>query len=60
MKKRIWQGLIILGTLLFTIGGYQQLAKAESVGYTVNVVLPKNQDDKNATYFALRVKPNQE
>ena len=60
MKKRIWQGLVILGTLLFTIGGYQQLAKAESVGYTVNAVLPKNQDDKNATYFALRVKPNQE
>lgn len=60
MMKKIGQWLVILGTLLLTVGGLQQVAKAESVGYTVNAILPKNQDDKNATYFALRVKPNQQ
>jgi len=58
--KKFWQWVVVLGTLLLAIGGYRQVAHAESVGYTVNAVLPKNQDDSKATYFALRMKPNQE
>ncbi|GEO70228.1 DUF916 and DUF3324 domain-containing protein [Levilactobacillus acidifarinae] len=60
MKKRLLQWLLVLGTMLLTLGGYHQLAHAESVGYTVNAILPKNQDDAAATYFALRMKPNQQ
>lgn len=58
--KRFWQWTVVLGTLLLAICGYQQVAHAENVGYTVNAVLPKNQDDSAATYFALRVKPKQQ
>lgn len=60
MMKKIVKWLVAVGTLLLVSGGYQQEARAESVGYTVNAVLPKNQDDHNASYFALRVKPNQQ
>lgn len=59
MMKRFWQWILVMGVTILTFGGYQQVAHAENVGYTVNAVLPKNQDDKNATYFALRMKPNQ-
>lgn len=58
MKK--WLRLLVtFGALLLAFGWFQQSARAESVGYTVGAVLPKNQDDKKVTYFALRVKPNQ-
>lgn len=58
MKK--WLRLLVaVGTLFLTAGGLSQVAHAESVGYTVSAILPKNQDDKKVTYFALRVKPNQ-
>ena len=57
--KRLWQWLMVLGTILIVGGLGSQLAHADGVGYTVNAVLPKNQDDSSATYFALRVKPGQ-
>jgi len=54
--------LVTLVTLLVAFGWMQQTstAKAESVGYSVSTVTPKNQDDKKVTYFALRVKPSQQ
>lgn len=57
--KRFWQWALILGAVGLTFLGWPQLSHADSVGYTVNAVLPKNQDDSSATYFALRVKPKQ-
>ena len=58
--KRWLKILVTLGTLLMAFGWYQQTAQAESVGYSVSAILPKNQDDKKVTYFALRVKPKQQ
>jgi hypothetical protein len=60
--KRWLKILVTLGTLLMAFGWVQQTetAHAESVGYSVSAVLPKNQDDKKVTYFALRVKPKQQ
>lgn len=60
--KRWLRILVTLGTLLVAFGWMQQTktAKAESVGYSVSTITPKNQDDKKVTYFALRVKPNQQ
>jgi len=57
--KKFWQSLLLVMTIL--VGGLfnQQLAHAVSVGYTVQVVKPQNQDDPLVNYFALRVKPNQ-
>ncbi len=58
--KRWLKILVTLGALLMAFGWYQQTAQAESVGYSVSAILPKNQDDKKVTYFALRVKPKQQ
>ena len=58
--KRYWQWILALGALLTFAGWHTTTAHAEGVGYTVSAKLPKNQDDKNVTYFALRVKPNQQ
>ncbi|MFD1549623.1 DUF916 and DUF3324 domain-containing protein [Levilactobacillus fuyuanensis] len=60
--KRWLRVLVTLGTLLVAFGWMQQTktAKAESVGYSVSTITPKNQDDKKVTYFALRVKPNEQ
>ena len=60
--KRWLRVLVTLGTLLVAFGWMQQTktAKAESVGYSVSTMTPKNQDDKHVTYFALRVKPSQQ
>ncbi|WP_143463430.1 DUF916 and DUF3324 domain-containing protein [Levilactobacillus enshiensis] len=58
--KRYLRLLMMLG-VIFTFGGLaQSTAHAEGVGYSVAASLPKNQDDKSVTYFALRVKPNQQ
>lgn len=57
--RRMGPWLLALLVMGLVFGGDQIGARAESVGYTVNAVLPKNQDDQNASYFALRVKPNQ-
>ena len=60
--KRWLRILVTLGTLLVAFGWLQatKTAHAESVGYSVSTITPKNQDDKQVTYFALRVKPNQQ
>ncbi|WP_024747370.1 DUF916 and DUF3324 domain-containing protein [Levilactobacillus namurensis] len=56
--RKFWQGLLVLGALL--VGGLttEVPAHAAAVGYTVQVVKPKNQDDKTVGYFALRTHPN--
>jgi len=62
LMKRWLRMLVTVGTLLVAFGWMQQTktAKAESVGYSVSTITPKNQDDKKVTYFALRVKPSQQ
>lgn len=56
--KKIWQGMVIL--LGLAVGGqWAMTAHAEQVGYAVHVVKPHNQDDRQAGYFAVRVKPGQ-
>ncbi|MFC6261363.1 DUF916 and DUF3324 domain-containing protein [Levilactobacillus fujinensis] len=57
--KRYLRILMLLGAI-FVFGSWgQAVAHADGVGFSVAAQLPKNQDDKSVTYFALRVKPNQ-
>ena len=59
MKKNIWiVGLLGWVMVLFS-GMWQQSAQAAGEGFTVKAELPENQRDTSASYFDLRVSPNQ-
>lgn len=59
MKKSIWiVGLLGWVMVLFS-GMWQQSAQAAGEGFTVKAELPENQRDTSASYFDLRVSPNQ-
>ena len=59
MKKSIWiVGLLGWVMVLFS-GMWQQSAQAAGEGFTVKAELPENQRGTSASYFDLRVSPNQ-
>lgn len=59
MMKRGLKLLLAIGLALLVLAWKLPTAAADSVGYSVRAVLPSNQDDAQANYFALRVKPKE-
>jgi hypothetical protein len=61
LKRNFWCGLIIalFGFFSFTLTNATTSVHAEGAGFTVSAVIPSNQYNKKATYFGLKVSPNQ-
>lgn len=55
--KKLWQGLLVFCALIGGYLGTTMVAHAQAVGYTVQVVKSKQQDDPTVSYFALRAQP---
>lgn len=49
--------LLAIGLAMFTLAGQLPTAAADSVGYTVKALLPKNQLSKKVSYFDLLTQP---
>lgn len=61
MKKRFWYSLfiVLIGFWGFLFAKPAINVYAQGAGFTVSAVIPDNQYNKQATYFDLKVSPNQ-